>query len=331
MQSNHSNNTYGEETINIREELDKYLRYWPWFIISVLIAISIAFIYFRYTPNSYQTTASILIKDEGNSSMSQIAMFKDLGLGDSFASANLENEIEILKSRSITERVVQQLQLHIRYYTQGIVRTQEIYKNTPIRVEILTPDDQYPREIPMISITPLSLVEFRIETEDKEQQTIHFGEEFEFVGLNLKVLAGESLEIDKTTQVGISSIASVVDSFRSTLEISPQGKQSSIITINTVSSLPEKSREVIDELIDQFNRDAIQDKNNVSKNTAAFIDERLSIIWGELDSVEAGKVDFKEANRLVDLKEKASCSWKMLASSIKDSWRYKPNLRRLTR
>lgn len=54
-------------------------------------------------------------------------------------------------------------------------------------------------------------------------------------------------------------------------------------------------------LVTEYNRDAIEDKNLVSENTAKFIDERLRIISGELDSVEQGKVTFKTQNKLTDL------------------------------
>src|SRR5699024_6231881 len=92
-----------------------------------------------------------------------------------------------------------------------------------------------------------------------------------------------------------------IDSYRRAIQIAPKGKQSSIIAVEHVSDLPEKSRAIIDELIHQFNRDAIQDRNTVSRNTAEFIDERLAIVWSELDSVELDKVRYKESNNMVDL------------------------------
>ena len=106
MQSS-NNFTDIDETINLRAELKPYLNKWPWFVLSVLLAISIAFIYLRYTPQSYQTTARILIKDEGSSDLSQLAMFQDLRMGK-IGSINLDNEIKILKSRPLTERTVEQ-------------------------------------------------------------------------------------------------------------------------------------------------------------------------------------------------------------------------------
>lgn len=297
--------SYEEESLDIRAELVKYLRYWPWFIISVLVAIIIASVYLRYTPNSYQTTASILIKDDQNSSMSQLAMFQDLGLSN-MASVNLENEIEVLKSRNLTNRVVRQLQLNIRYYSDGRVRTQELFKNIPFKLEVLTEEEAWPELNPDLLITPISLTEFTIAQEETEGETQAFGESFIFEGLEYKITATDGIKKGETTRVNISGVDRTIDSYRNNLQISASGKQSSIISINLVSAIPEKSRAVIDELIHQFNRDAIEDRNMVSKNTADFIDERLQIVWSELDSVEINKVLYKESNKMVDLATEGS-------------------------
>lgn len=296
---------FEDESINIRAELEKYLRYWPWFVISVIIAILIAGAYLRYTPSSYQTQASILIKDEENSSMSQLAAFQDFGLAN-MSTVNLENEIEILKSRNLTNRVVRQLQLNIRYFSDGRLRNQELFKNNPFKLEVLTAEEDWPDLRSDVWITPISLTEFTIALEESEGETQAFGESFIFEGLEYKITATDRIKKGEATRVSIGSIDRTIDSFRNSLQINPSGKQSSIITINLVSTLPEKSRAVIDELIHQFNRDAIEDRNMVSKNTADFIDERLQIVWSELDSVEMNKVLYKESNKMVDLATEGS-------------------------
>lgn len=290
-----------EETINLREELNKYLRYWPWFVLSVIAALVIANIYLRFTPSSYQTTASILVKDESNTNMSQMAIFQDIGLGDRLGGANLENEVEILHSRLLTERVVRQLQLNIRYFYDGRVRSNELFNNTPLRLEVLSDESEWPKEMPDLFVTPISLTEFKIKHEDETSATNRFGEEFEYKDVRYLIHATDKLEPEVTTRISVSSLPRTIDSYRNNIQVTTQGKVSSIISINHVSELPEKSQAIIDELIDQYNRDAIQDKNMVSRNTADFIDERLEIVWGELDSVELRKVRYKESNQLVDL------------------------------
>ena len=109
------------DTINIREELEKYLIHWKWFLVGVVLSISLAFIYLRYTIPQYKATSSILIKDNQKSGISaELAAFEDLGIVGGSAN-NADNEIEILKSRKIIGRVIDTLQLDIEYYTQGRV------------------------------------------------------------------------------------------------------------------------------------------------------------------------------------------------------------------
>src|SRR5690554_3309338 len=241
-----------EETINLREELNKYLRYWPWFVLSVIAALVIASIYLRFTPSSYQTTASILVKDESNTNMSQMAIFQDIGFGDRLGGANLENEVEILHSRLLTERVVRQLQLNIRYFYDGRVRSNELFNNTPLRLEVLSDESEWPSQMQDLLITPISLTEFSIAQEDKASETKRFGQEFEYEGIRYLVNATEHLEPRVTTRVSISNMARTIDNYRNNIQVGTQGKVSSIISINHVSGLPEKSQAIIDELIQQY-------------------------------------------------------------------------------
>lgn len=297
-----TDHSISENPTSLRATINKYLRYWPWFVLSMLIALGIAFIYLRYTPLSYQTTASILIKDESSTNYSQMAMFNDLGMGQ-FNSVNLDNEIKTLKSRPLTERTVKQLNLNIQYFSEGRILAVEMYANSPIKLEVLTPEEEWPRGLPSLFVTPISLTEFTIGQEDATPQKHTFGEKILYKGIEYLLHANhiEDATLNNPIRVNIRSVRSTVDSYRNRLTFVPESKQSSIINIHLTSATPDKSKAVIDELIHQFNRDAIEDRNLVSRNTADFIDERLHIIWEELDSVETDKVSYKERNQLVDL------------------------------
>lgn len=302
-------------TINLREEIAKYLRYWPWFIITIIVAITIAYIHLKYTPNSYQTTASILIKDESNSNISQLAMFQDLGISDRFSGTNLNNEIEVLKSRKLTERVVRDLDLNVRYFLDGRVRTQELYKNAPFKLFVVSNESEWPSGISDLFITPISATRFSIAHEETSTSTENFGEEFEYQGLHYLIIPTEEIKENRTTRVSISSISRTIDRYRSALEIGLRNNLSSIIAINHVSELPEKSEAIIDKLIYLFNVDAIENRDMVSRNTANFIDERLEIVWNELDSVELNKVRYKESHNMVDLQAEGSISLESASES----------------
>ena len=61
----------------------------------------------------------------------------------------------------------------------------------------------------------------------------------------------------------------------------------------------------INKLVEIYNRDANDDKNEVATKTAEFIDERINIINGELGTTEQELETFKRDAGLTDLKSDA--------------------------
>ena len=117
---------------------------------------------------------------------------------------------------------------------------------------------------------------------------------------NSEYVAGEDEELPELV-IKFSNIESVVSNYRSKLQINLTDKNSSLIELGLDDSVKAKAQDILDQLIFEYNQEAIEDKNLVARNTATFIDERLQIINEELDSVETGKEEFKEANQLTNI------------------------------
>lgn len=294
-----------EQELTLREQLDSYLRYWPWFVAMVLLMLMGAFIYLRYTVPSYKVTATILIKDAKSNSLSELAAFQDMGLMGSFSASDFDNELEILRSKTLTERVVDHLNLSVNYYKEGNIRDAEVYANRPFDVEVISSPDDTRSPSGLMYIKPISTTAFTLKTDGEKAKEYQFGESIAFdwgtviVRPNLEIIKedGEGEEL----RVGIRNRAAVVDGLRNAISATQVSKNSSVIQLELVSPVPDKAKAILDELIRQYNEDAISDRNMVSKNTANFIQNRLAIITEELDSVEIGKVEFKEKNRLTDI------------------------------
>ena len=144
-QINTSNIEEQEENINLRTLLMKYLVYWPWFIASVIICLGVAFLYLRFQTPVYNSTAAVLIKetDPRSKAMTQangaVAALQDIG-GFSMTS-NFDNEVEILKSRTLIKKVVSELGLYIQHSKdQTFGYDIPLYHNTPVKVHI-TPEE----------------------------------------------------------------------------------------------------------------------------------------------------------------------------------------------
>ena len=105
-----------EENVDLYALFFKYFAYWPWFVASVLVCIISAFIYLRYQAPVYNVDAAVLIKEgdkKGGSSNNPMGALQDLGMFS--MTNNFDNEVEILKSRTLIKKVVNLLFLLSRY------------------------------------------------------------------------------------------------------------------------------------------------------------------------------------------------------------------------
>ena len=67
-----------DESINIRQQIEKYVFHWKWFALGLFLAMMGAYLYLRYTPNSYEVSATILIDDEANGGLNnELAAFEE--------------------------------------------------------------------------------------------------------------------------------------------------------------------------------------------------------------------------------------------------------------
>ena len=298
----------GIQEPTLREQIEQYSRYWPWFVLFVILSLAISFLYLRYATPVYQTVATILIKDEKNSAVSELAAFQDLGLIGSLNQSGFENEMQILKSKSLTERVVKELDLNIRYFNEGNIRSAELFGNLPFRVTLLTPQDSLKFPSPPLFVSLISDQKFELWEEEGGKKEYNYGERISLsVGNIMLTPILENLErrdeglYSNPIKVLISSVSATGDNYRQSIKTEQITQLSSVIQITLNSSNPKKAEAVLNVLIKQYNQDAMEDRNMVARNTADFINGRLQIITKELDSVESGKVDFKERNKLTDI------------------------------
>lgn len=321
MSDNQSLNNLEEQEINLREELEKYLRYWPWFILGVIFCLILAFLYLKITVRTYDSTASVIIKDEENKAGgAELANFSELGLLGGISTNSIENEIGLLKSRRMMINTIRALQTNVEYYSISSLQEQELYLSSPYQLDLLHLDD---RLLSRAAVEHNN--EFTIEPSAKDGELRLF---FPGTEVSRFVKAGEIInetfgsfvihdnrslkdslpseeELDKVL-VKIQPINDVADNLKSSISINLIDDNATLLQLSLESTVPQKARDILDQLIFEYNKEAIQDKNEVALSTARFIDERLQIISGELDTVEVGLEKFKETNSLTNIEAEAS-------------------------
>ena len=97
----------------------------------------------------------------------------------------------------------------------------------------------------------------------------------------------------------------VAKGYCSSLSIAPTSKTTSVAVISLKNSSLQCGQDFINQLLEMYNRNTNNDKNEIAQKTAEFIDERISIISKELGSTEADLETFKRDAGITDLTSEA--------------------------
>ena len=262
-------------TINIREELEKYLIHWKWFVIGMIVSLSVAFLYLRYSTPQYSASTSIMIKDNNKSGISsELAAFEDLGIIGGGSANNTDNEIYILKSRKIIGNVVDSLDLTIAYFVEGRIKKSEVYKQSPLFLEFIKKEVSWIEKDTAFVISILDQNNFEIkDIEGKLIASSHFNEILESELGQFKVVlsnnTGQDLS-EKEVIISLSDRDMVIDSYKKMINVSAVDKNSSVLTLSLQDAVKTKAEDILNELVRQYNIDAIKDKNIVSEKNKGF-------------------------------------------------------------
>ncbi len=306
-----------EEKTDLRAILFRYLIHWPWFAACILLCLAAAWLYLRYTAPVYNIAASVIIKDNDKSSKSSTGMadLEDLGFYSSIS--NFDNEVEILQSRTLIRKVVEELDLYINYSAPGRFHAIELYKNSPVKVWI-TPEEA--ERLPADALLQLTLLpgnrlnaQVTIGEEEYSKQfeklpallTTPRGTFSFSLADTLAAAAATGNETGQRILATVSSPRGIANGYRSSLAIEPSSKTTTIAQISLQSTNRQRGADFINKLVEIYNRDANDDKNEVATKTAEFIDERIKIINGELGTTEQELETFKRTAGLTDLKSDA--------------------------
>lgn len=311
---NTGNDQYAEESVNLYALFFKYLVYWPWFVASVLICTIGTFIFLRYQAPVYKITSSVLIKEEdkmGESAKSPLAAIQDLGMFS--MTNNFDNEVEILRSRTLIKKVVCDLGLYIDIAEQRIFEyNKPLYKNSPINVYMSPEEADKLEEVTKIWIKYTKDGKLSIELKyiiDEKKETIE--KKFDMLPAVLPTPVGvfsftlnnsiPLLEKDIHLVTYVDSPTRVAADYVEDLIVDPISKTTTIAKLELKNTVEERGVDFVNCLIAFYNQDANDEKNEVAQKTAKFIEERIGIINQELGSTESKLADFKQRSGLTDL------------------------------
>lgn len=306
-----------EEPLNIRDLIFKFVVYWPWFVISAIVLVVCAYIYLRFQEPVYSITSTILVKeqDQRTKMMGTAggAMSALQDMGGFTMSSSFDNELEILKSRTLVKKVVSELGLYINTYRKGSFGyNATLYKNSPVNV-YLTPQEAEKLQSPIrvdMRYTEEGLLEAKatyFELEEEKTVTQKFAKLPAVLPTPVGVLSFTPADsaIAVKGEVNLISIITTpkvtANSYSASLSIAASSKTTTIAKVTLKNTNRQRGADFINALVRQYNEDANNEKNEVARKTAEFIEDRISIINAELGSTESELAAFKQRSGLTDI------------------------------
>lgn len=291
--------------------LIKLLMYWPWIAGCVIVALAGAFFYLKTQTPLYTVSSSVLIKNESSKSGNTGANLADLGFVTS-STQNFDNELEILRSRTLLKKVVTSLDLYIDYNLPGSFRPTELYKQSPVKVWI-TPEeaDRLGSAKVDLHFKQNQLYEVTITHNDQEWKKVIEKLPAVFsTPAGVFTFSADSLQpvshVPELIQAKITSPNWVAASFRGRLNVAATNKTTTIAQLTLTDSQVARGTDFLNKLVELYNEEGNNDKNEVAAKTAEFIDERINIINRELGTTESELASFKQRAGVVDIANDAT-------------------------
>ena len=281
--------------INIKREISYYLFFWPWFIIFTLLLIAGTFLNLRYSDRIYESTAQIQIKNSNADPSSFLT--EGSGLFNMNRSSNIKNDIAIISSNHILEKVVQQLNLQVKTFTYGslvgsINRNLQFKSSLPIEVKFKDSEKT-----------------IQLEFEVKNNKLRIFNDESTYSLSKGEVLntnrffvrPKDSLFlVDRNFEIINSSLNNAVSELKNNLTISEEFQFGEIVNLTFKGTNIDRNEAILNTLIKVLSDDQVRDKREISEISIGFIDDRLKKLSESIDTISRNTIDFKSANNIYD-------------------------------
>ncbi len=302
----------------LKRQILRYLRWWPLFVACLLLGLFGAWLYLRYATPQYMTKASVYLKSAAAKSGEIMGLkdFQNMALPSGLMTNEVDNEISVVKSKPLLYNVVKSLGLEVKTISEGKVKEAELYENSPVTGQILSLKDPRGFRLQTYRLSPNGSTGFTLKNE-KQNLTGTYGQPVVTAYGTFVLRRKPGITFDKPLTLQVLNPRLVADQLEASINVVVPQKKSSIMELSRVGMNPLRSEDILNELIRQYNADAIKDKNAEAMATASFIDERLDLITKELGGIEGRKENFKAANKIADLEAQAKLSLENASDNTK--------------
>jgi capsular exopolysaccharide synthesis family protein len=275
------------DSIYIVKELRYYAFFWPWFLTSVIVMFLSAFVYLHYTSNTYNTTATLQVRDAKSDPSSFLA--QSAGSMFNFNRVKIDNYITQITSKPNLQNVVQALDLQTKIHSVGHVRNSIKYGDQiPFVIEFKT-DTIYPNGINIEFVNNKPSLSF-----GEKQYQLMPGQTFELEDFRLAL--SEMPQGDSEFLITRIRNANAIAALSSSIDVIASTEEGDNIDLSIKGSSVKRNEAIINNLIEIANAKQVSEKRQIYALSIDFINSRLSSIVKEIDSLSLQTTSFKSDN-----------------------------------
>lgn len=307
-----------DNEFDINEIIKPYIEKWYWFVLGAVLSTIVAYIYIKTITPVYQSKTTVLIKDAKNNNLGGAGIDAALlgglsGIGG-MGTNSIENEIEIFKSKKLMKDVVLSKNLQATLSTKIGLKRIELYGDTsPIIVNVINEkkNKDFPKKDLLIEIKDNTI---SLSSDELKNKVVgSFNKTISLPYANIIILKNKLFDKVKAGDIkdlylNLSSVDSRVNQLQKLVDVKLENKDATVIGLSMNYSQTDKAKDILNNLVFSYNKEAVKDKLDVSEQTMAFIEERISKVSSELGSVENQKEQFKSANKIADIETEAKLS-----------------------
>lgn len=308
MQENENINNGNEKEeggFSIRKALTYLRAYWKLFVLSILVCMTLAFVYLRRATPIYNVTAKVLLQDseKGGSVVSPADMLADFGM--EAKTSNVENEIELMSSMSVVRGAVIDSELYLKYQLNG---KRVVREASPLLLSLDAKDLSRLKEIVKLNISTdgngKSILSYSCGSEAKSAIVLS---SFPYVLStsvgDITICRNENAELSAGNwEATMSPVDAVAARYKASLSISPLSKTASVAVMSYNTPVPSEGVAFLNSVMKSFNDVTNENKRQVARRTEEFISNRLEVLKVELEEMEGSLAAYKKQNELIDPK-----------------------------
>lgn len=276
---------------------------WYWFVLAVSITLTAGFLYLRYTTPLYSIYSSILIDEESKNPAQ--TLLSRIDPANDKSQVNLFNEKVILQSQDLLLKVVDSLDMNIRYWAIGRVKETEIYRECPIRIVF----DEKGFRARRVQITVRQIVEGQFELIDGgDVDRVLYNTWINRKWGRMKIVYTEGPDVNKgfleatDFLIKIEDIGTAAQKVGRLFNVELNDGRTSLLDLYYIDNIPARGVDFLNTLIYFYQKNELESINYTAVKTREFIKDRQAALKDELKSIDSLTVDIQKSNDVVDIK-----------------------------